>query len=181
MTDKQIILPTFDHIKKANIEKPKKIRVSIENLTNVLQDEDYTIEKQLEVLHKTINEPGCDSSDKKCKTMLQHINLKLQSYKTQDVKNDIYDESCFVDIPFVLEKIKSSNLQCYYCSNQVLLFYKHVREPTQWTLERINNDIGHTKQNIEIACLSCNLHRRCMHHERFMFTKRMKICKMEEV
>ena len=40
-----------------------------------------------------------------------------------------------------------------------------------------DNKIGHDIGNIEIACLSCNLKRKCMYHERYVFTKQMKIVK----
>ena len=43
----------------------------------------------------------------------------------------------------------------------------------QWTLERIDNGMGHNKDNVEIACLLCNLRRRTMYHERYVFTKQM--------
>ena len=105
--------------------------------------------------------------------------MKLHSYKTQDQKNEILDEEQFVDIDFVLDLLKKSNMQCFYCRELVQLLYKHVREPKQWTLDRINNDMGHNRGNVEIACLSCNLRRRCIYHERYVFTKQMKIVKTE--
>jgi hypothetical protein len=57
------------------------------------------------------------------------------------------------------------------------ILYEHVREPKQWSLERIDNDYGHNKNNVEIACLSCNLRRKTMYHERFIFTKQLNIVK----
>ena len=38
----------------------------------------------------------------------------------------------------------------------------NFKQDDQWTLERINNDIGHTMENCEVCCLRCNLKRRCM-------------------
>ena len=71
----------------------------------------------------------------------------------------------------------ANDLKCYYCNNPVLVLYEYVREPKQWTVERIDNKFGHNKDNIEIACLNCNLHRRTMHHERYLFTKNLNIIK----
>jgi hypothetical protein len=45
----------------------------------------------------------------------------------------------------------------------------------QWTLDRIDNDIGHNKKNLVIACLECNLKRKRTNKDKFMFTKNMKI------
>jgi len=60
-----------------------------------------------------------------------------------------------------------------------MVLYKSVREPKQWSVERINNDYGHNKNNVTIACLSCNLSRRTMYHERYRFTKQLIIDKKE--
>lgn len=54
-----------------------------------------------------------------------------------------------------------------------------LEKPKQWTLDRIDNDIGHYSDNVVIACLSCNLHRKTMYHERFLFTKQLNIIKKE--
>ena len=70
--------------------------------------------------------------------------------------------------------MKECELKCFYCKDCVALLYENVREPRQWTLERIDNSIGHNIGNIEISCLSCNLRRRTMHHERYILTKQIK-------
>jgi hypothetical protein len=58
-----------------------------------------------------------------------------------------------------------------------MLFYENVREPKQWSLERIDNKEGHNYGNVEIACLSCNIGRRTMYQDRFIFTKQLSIIK----
>jgi hypothetical protein len=55
--------------------------------------------------------------------------------------------------------------------------YETVREKRQWTLDRINNDIGHNNDNVVICCLECNLKRGRLNDEKFKFTKQMKIIK----
>ena len=57
-----------------------------------------------------------------------------------------------------------------YCCKYVQLFYNNVRED-QWTLERIDNSIGHFKDNVVISCLECNLKRRCIDTDRFKYSK----------
>ena len=46
---------------------------------------------------------------------------------------------------------------------------------SQWTLDRINNDIGHNIGNLVISCLKCNLKRRRINQHSFMITKNMTI------
>ena len=41
----------------------------------------------------------------------------------------------------------------------------------QWTLDRIDNNLGHNSDNVLISCLECNLKRRRMNMERFQFSK----------
>ena len=59
----------------------------------------------------------------------------------------------------------------------VLLFYKNVREEKQWTLDRIDNNSGHSNINTVIACLQCNLQRRNTNDKKFLFTKQMRLIK----
>ena len=107
----------------------------------------------------------------------QQISQKIYGYKNQDLLKSKYDETKFVDFAKILEMMLANDLKCYYCNNPVLVLYEYVRDPKQWTVERIDNRFGHNKDNIEIACLNCNLHRRTMHHERYLFTKNLSIIK----
>jgi len=208
MEHKTIFLPEIPSVKKDSqirksaIEKPKKTRVLIENQV-LIQESDYDPEYQWNIMFclysnlesdkpilpdiyrndlyisETNNNKIPEHDSFLRTTIKRHMSMKLNSYKTQDQKNDIYNSECFTDINYVMELLRKSEMRCFYCKDRVQLLYKHVREPKQWTLERINNDIGHNKGNIEIACLKCNLRRRCMYHERFLFTKQMKIVKSD--
>jgi len=114
-----------------------------------------------------------------CKLISQEIQRKISGYRAQDVHKSLLLESAFVDIDKVLELlIKMENL-CFYCKEPVQVLYENVREPKQWTLDRIDNDFGHNKDNVMIACLNCNLRRRTMYHERYVFTKQLNIVKTE--
>lgn len=180
---KLLPLPTIKENRKIETKKPKKIRAIIEPL--VLQDTDYQPEIQWKLLcgENSIEQQKTNEYESvtKWKIIKQHISNKIQGYKSQDQKNTIYMESEFVTMKFVLELLRSSEMRCYYCKEWVQLLYRHVREPRQWTLERIDNDIGHNCGNVVIACLSCNLRRRCMYHERFLFTKQLNIKKIEDM
>ena len=105
--------------------------------------------------------------------LLQQIHRKIYGYRAQDLDKSLFNPEKFVDIDCVILKLNTCKLNCFYCNKQVQLLYEYVREPMQWTLERIDNKFGHNKDNVEIACLSCNVRRRTMHHERYIFTKQM--------
>ena len=42
-------------------------------------------------------------------------------------------------------------------------------------LDRINNNIGHNSGNLIISCLECNLKRRRINKDAFLFTKNFKL------
>lgn len=107
---------------------------------------------------------------------ISFINTKLRSYKTQDEKKD--RRCSMISLPNVIEKMLVCSMKCYYCKENVRLYYENVRDPTQWTLERIDNDIGHTNMNCEIACFRCNIQRRTSNCIAFKFTKQMQIKKV---
>ena len=109
----------------------------------------------------------------------RQINYKINSYKGQDVKKGLLLETDFVNYEYVLNLLIEKQLKCFYCLEDVLLLYNYVRENKQWTLERIDNKIGHNRGNVEIACLHCNLRRRTMYHERYVFTKQLCVIKMD--
>jgi len=111
--------------------------------------------------------------------IVTELNHKIQGYKGQDKKKNIHNADTLINIDNVLEKLVSNMLTCYYCRKQILVLYKNVREPLQWTLDRIDNSLSHTNENTCISCLKCNLQRRIMDVDKFTFTKNLKISKME--
>lgn len=112
-----------------------------------------------------------------CKVIQQHIMQKLNGYKAQDVKKEFHDPENFADVEYVIQLLEESSNLCYYCKDSVQVLYENVREPKQWSLDRIYNNQGHNKGNLVIACLKCNLSRKTMYHERYAFTKQLVIVK----
>jgi hypothetical protein len=134
-------------------------------------------ELQLECISQIIEKTIPDQNKGPCELILQQIAQKIGGYKSQDLQKELYAEDDFVTIEKVLDLMKTSENRCFYCKKLVQILYENVREPMQWTLERIDNDYGHNSNNVEIACLNCNLHRRTMYHERYLFTKELTIVK----
>ena len=82
----------------------------------------------------------------------------------------MYDESRFITYEYILQKLKET-MECFYCHHPVFVLYERVRDPTQWTVERVDNHFGHNIGNVEIACLGCNIRRNTMYIERYVDTK----------
>ena len=112
-----------------------------------------------------------------CQFIKQQIQQKLGGYKYQDAKKNKYDELLFIQHHQVLQLMIQCENKCFYCKELTHVLYENVREPKQWTLERIHNHIGHNETNVVIACLQCNLRRRTMHYQRYVLTKEMNIIK----
>ena len=103
----------------------------------------------------------------------RQLSKKISGYYEQDLKKGIFDSLKAITVDQVIQKCIECQLQCYYCQNQVKILYEIVRDPLQWTLERLNNEQGHNQDNVVIACLKCNISRRCMNSERYVKTKQM--------
>ena len=157
-----------------NTVKEKKMR--IETQTWGLNESELSFEMQLNILNELVlNDNKTVLNDKYSKLIINHIKTKIQSYKQQDIIKKIYNEDEFINLEQVINLLQETKLKCHYCSCETFLLYEIVREMKQWSLDRINNDIGHNKNNLVIACLECNLKRRRTNKDSFMFTKNLKI------
>jgi len=148
-------------------EKRKRLVVSTEKWIF----DDLSLDSQYKMLD------GLSESTDATQFILRQFNNKISSYKSQD--GELFDKSVFVDLSFVIQRLRDCEMKCFYCRKPVMIVYDYAREPKQWTLERIDNAFGHNKNNVEIACLNCNLRRGCMYHERYIFTKQMVISKID--
>ena len=110
------------------------------------------------------------------KDLLREINKKIAGYKTQDINKDRYQNNNITQEE-TIEKLVICKLKCNYCKCNMFIFYNKVRDDEQWTLDRIDNDLAHTCENVVVCCLKCNLQRRCQNDSKFLFTKQLKIVK----
>jgi hypothetical protein len=142
----------------------------------VFTEESLSAPNQFANLEKLLND-GLQSTDPHLLEIHRQINYKIHSYRSQDLKKSLYDESRFVDYTYVMELLREKRLLCFYCRESTTLMYDTVRDGKQWTLDRMDNSMGHNRGNVEIACLTCNLRRRTMYHERYVFTKQLNVVK----
>ena len=159
---KKIIITGKRNIESLSGKKDKK-RVQSKEWKNIdiLNDE----KKQVEILNLLYLEQDYEGK----KYVDKEINRKLNGYKNQDVKKEVYDINYFIKKEELIEKLVVSKLKCYYCKKNCKLMYDNVREKMQWTLDRIDNDQGHNKDNVVICCLDCK--KRTMNDEKFKKNK----------
>jgi hypothetical protein len=184
--NKILLLYMDDTIKQIKIEEPTKFsktkqilckkerKMRVETKFWGLNAEELSHTRQLDYLLNDTDEP--DEPEYRS-NLVKHIKHKIGSYKQQDIIKKKFNQSHFVSLTETIELLKSCKLTCCYCSEKVYLLYEHVREMKQWSLDRIDNNLGHNIGNLVIACLECNLKRRRTNKDAFMFTKNMVIIK----
>ena len=151
-----------------NIDLSKKL---VERVKNNIELDNETEKTCINKLYLT---GKCDMHDKQ---ILSSLDKKITGYKNQNIKKNIHDNTTLITREDLIEKLVASKLKCYYCSQSVKILYSKVRDPLQWTLDRIDNDNNHTNDNTVVACLDCNLKRRKIDSGKFYFTKNLSIKK----
>ena len=155
------------------ILKKGPIREKINN--SIIDFENLTHEKEINY----INQLFFDNNFNEGKIIETEIKNKLRGYKNQDNKNKNFDDRYFIKHEEVIEKLVASKLRCFYCNTNISILYNKCHDNTQWTLDRIDNDEGHNKDNVNISCLKCNIQRKDMNIERFTKSKNMRFVKVE--
>jgi hypothetical protein len=155
-------------IKKLTKEKaPPKKRVIASKWE--LEPDYFTTEKQLSLLEQ--------DAEPLMKTEIDH---KISAYKQQDIVKKVFTYEEFITFGYVKQMILECKLCCHYCKGDMLILYENVREMKQWSLDRINNFLGHNADNVVISCLKCNLNRRNLNADKFLFTKQMTIVRKNQ-
>jgi len=155
--------------KKIIIGKPRSIRKSVVDLDKNMLD----ISKQVSMINQLYLD---EEFEGKC-AMEKALKKKLQSYKSQDKRQERYHSESFITLAELKEKLVVSKLKCHYCFQQLRIMYSAVRTESQWTLDRVDNDLEHTASNTVIACLKCNIQRGCLCKKKFKFTKQLRLIK----
>ena len=113
--------------------------------------------------------------------MVKQLEAKIASYRQQDKLKEMLDDTTTnsISVNSVVKHILQCDIKCFYCHTVMRILYKQSRDPTQWTIDRIDNDLGHTADNYVLACLGCNLKRRRQNLDKFHYTKNLTILKGE--
>lgn len=111
---------------------------------------------------------------------VRHIKEKLSGYLAQDRLQDRVNTGVHITYTDAVQKVVGCDQTCYYCCEDVFLLYTTVRESMQWTLDRIDNEVRHSTDNVVVACLACNLTKRRRGKEAFRATKQMVLHKRDD-
>ena len=163
----------------------KKPRVLIQKLN--IEDSFFAMDKQKELLLKIHNKAEINKEitflnieeERIYNVMTKQLEAKIASYRQQDKLKEMLDDTNAIQVNSVVKHILQCDVKCFYCHIVMRILYKQSRDPTQWTIDRIDNDLGHTADNYVLACLGCNLKRRRQSLDKFNYTKNLTILKCE--
>lgn len=84
------------------------------------------------------------------------IENKIVGYIRQDVSaHRGYNEKKYVDVDWVIKQSKFQMHRCS-CCNEVMNL-RNDGGMLDWTIDRIDNEMGHVKNNCTLMCLHCNI------------------------
>jgi hypothetical protein len=162
--------------KLINNELERKIKKRVHTEKWCFSNENYEYSKQIQMI-LDISNNNLNYINDISKIAIQEINKKIYGYKQQDKIKKHFNEMFFINFGSIINKMIECELKCRYCKNEMNVLYDISREMKQWSVDRINNDLGHNIDNYHLACLECNLKRRRRTDEKFLFTKQLKIVK----
>lgn len=167
-------------LNKNNLSKEQKKREVTKKWS--FSDKYFEYENQIKLIsniHNEKNQFNDNEMSNVIKIIIQEINKKISGYKQQDIIKKKINIEKFITFESVIEKMIECQLKCRYCNENMDILYDLKREIKQWSVDRINNDMGHNYDNFHLACLDCNLKRRRRTDEKFLFTKQLNIIKQD--
>jgi hypothetical protein len=78
---------------------------------------------------------------------------KIASHKAYDADHNMETD---IDIQFIYNMIHHQGAMCHHCENYMKLSGYHGGDNEQFTVDRVDDKIGHIKGNVVISCLKCN-------------------------
>lgn len=148
-----------------------------------LSQDEMQFANQLKVINEIFFDNLCDNkmyNNEMSKIITQQINQKIAGYKNQDLTKKMFDVHNFIIFTDIITRMNKCELTCYYCKQEMVVLYDISREMKQWTVDRIDNNKGHNKDNFHLACLECNLKRRKQSDDKFLFTKQLNIVQKDK-
>lgn len=94
--------------------------------------------------------------DKRKNDIDTKIKFKITMYKQQDKKRG---HTCDLDCDFIKSLLTNCDFHCKWCNIRCQEIGYEQYDNDQWTMDRIDNQQGHTKANVVVACLRCNYSR----------------------
>lgn len=101
---------------------------------------------------------GKKTSNILSKKIFMELRTKRRGYQEQDRKRGWETERVLTEYEMA-ERLLIQKQKCWHCHSLVHVLYRDRYDPLQWSVDRLDNDCGHIRDNIVISCMKCNLRR----------------------
>jgi hypothetical protein len=89
----------------------------------------------------------------------QYIENKIKSYKEQDKKAGRSIEGDYISFDWICDMFEAQNGLCTICKNPFNISINNGNVTSNLTIDRMNNNKSHIKNNCILNCLKCNTSR----------------------
>lgn len=96
----------------------------------------------------------------------RELERKLEGYLKQDKRKNRYITNR-MSLSQLCDTFQKEDYRCHYCREILSVIHRDTRSPTQWSLDRIDNDKPHDTDNVVLACYACNIRRRRRSYHKF--------------
>jgi hypothetical protein len=85
----------------------------------------------------------------------------VNTSKRDDIKRGLFDADEHVDKELLQYQFEEQEGKCFYCDVAMITHSagNGKRDPDRMSIERMDNRVGHIKENCILACLKCNCQR----------------------
>lgn len=90
--------------------------------------------------------------------VLMEFRSKQRGYQEQDRKRDWNPDDVLTESE-IAERMLVQKQRCWHCNTRIHVLYRDRYDPLQWSIDRLDNQKGHTRDNVVVSCMRCNLRR----------------------
>ena len=89
----------------------------------------------------------------------KRVRAKLAGYGKQDTLRRPSLPPASIDPRALARQMLDCGFKCHYCQQWLTSGQERPNSSTQWTLDRVNNNLNHSLENCVLCCLACNIKR----------------------
>ena len=124
-----------------------------ENNPDKIIQQRKNIQDKIEQQRKEYRETNEFKIEQQIKKSTKIIQAKISNSKEADIKkNREFD----IDYGYITDLLQKQNNTCNRCKMKIKTEWDDAFDKEQFSINRLDNSIGHIKSNIEITCLNCN-------------------------
>lgn len=105
-----------------------------------------------------VGNPDVDPVKGETRSVLMELRAKRRGYQEQD-RGRGWDPAFVLTERDMAEQMLVQKQRCWHCKTHIRVLYRDRYDPLQWSIDRMDNTRGHTRDNVVVSCMRCNLRR----------------------